>query len=103
MNGLDSLYIELLKRGFIMLQQASDSGNAGWLKAEVEMLHNVPSLIGEALVGRHKYYLDCEQAKYTKWVALSGSERIKSKVKAYYDPVWGDIEKIIQQIEMSSS
>ena len=45
MTELDDHYKMLLSAGFIVLREALDSGIADWANAEIEMLHNVPSLI----------------------------------------------------------
>ena len=50
MKALDDLYCRLLTVGFIALREAAHASNDEWLKAEIELLHNVPSLVGEANV-----------------------------------------------------
>ncbi|SFI18418.1 hypothetical protein [Planctomicrobium piriforme] len=61
LSELDALYIELLRRGLPALQLAVYSGNDAWMKAEIEFLHNVPSLIGEDNLHRHSYSWNFER------------------------------------------
>ena len=68
LTELDQVYIELLQVGFIVLRQAVDSGNNDWVNAEVEMLHNIPSLVGEKNSHRHQHYWNAERPQYIKWI-----------------------------------
>lgn len=58
-------YAKLLSLGFVVLKQAAHSRNREWLEAELEMLHNVPSLLGEDNVERHRYYWFSERQNTT--------------------------------------
>ena len=69
MDDLNALYAKLLSLGFIVLRQAVDSGDAEWMEAELEMLHNIPSLLGEDNLERHRYYW------FTELLQPHGSEK----------------------------
>lgn len=95
MNRLDDCYKMLLNVGFIVLREAMQSGSREWLNAELEMLHNVPSLIGESNGHRHRYYWLQERIAYMEWISTSGSDHAKSRMKTYYQPVWEEMSKEI--------
>ena len=95
MNELDALYAKLLSLGFVVLKQAAQSGNRDWLAAELEMLHNVPSLLGEDNVERHRYYWFSERPHYIDWASAPGSEAAKSRMLTYYEPVWREMEPLV--------
>jgi hypothetical protein len=95
MTELDSLYTRLLRLGFIVLKQAAASPDRRWLAAELEMLHNVPSLIGEENHARHQYYWSQERPAYLNWVASSGNAEAKSRMLTYYQPIWCEMEAIV--------
>ena len=92
----DSYYAQLLHRGFLVLRQAIDSGSKEWIHAEMEHLHNIPSLIGEANINRHRYYWDQERRAYTGWIQEHGSDEAHSRMRTYYEPIW---EEMIEPME----
>jgi hypothetical protein len=61
LHELDFLYAEFLRAGFIELRMALNSKDWEWIEAVYEVLHNVPSLIGETNVKRHEYFLRGER------------------------------------------
>jgi hypothetical protein len=95
MNDLDPLYAKLLSLGFVVLNQAAQSGNRDWLAAELEMLHNVPSLLGEDNVERHRYYWFSERQHYIDWASTPGQEAAKSRMLTYYEPIWREMEPLV--------
>lgn len=98
MTELDVLYSRLLHLGFIVLKQAAFQQNQPWLDAELEMLHNVPSLIGEENVRRHEYYWLKERLHYIEWASAPGHEDAKSRMLTYYDPIWREMEPLIAEL-----
>jgi hypothetical protein len=98
MNDLDSLYTQLLAVGFLVLRQAADSGNQEWLDAELELLHNIPSLIGESNVERHKYFWTQERRHYVQWVSADGRQHAKSRMLTYYQPIWSKMEPVVASL-----
>jgi hypothetical protein len=97
-NELDRLYARLLSLGFVVLKQAARSGNRDWLEAELEMLHNVPSLLGEENVERHRYYWFSERTHYIDRISQSGDDEAKSRMKTYYQPIWDEMEPLISDL-----
>ena len=91
MSDRDRIYTELLQAGFVVLRQAIESGDSDWLSAEVEMLHNVPSLIGDQNPERHAYFWTQERDQYVQWVASSGSHAAESRMRTYYEPIWSEL------------
>ena len=96
MTELDKIYIHLLRVGFVVLKQAIDSGNADWVRAEVEMLHNIPSLIGEVNSERHRYYWNEERSQYIAWADSHGTNETRSRIRTYYEPIWDELEKLVK-------
>lgn len=97
MSELDHLYARLLQVGFIVLNQAIDSGDQDWVRAEVELLHNVPSLLGEDNSERHRYFWDQERTHYIEWAQASGPEEARTRMRTYYEPIWRELEPLIMQ------
>ena len=98
MNDLDLLYGKLLSLGFVVLRQAVDSGNREWIEAEVEMLHNIPSLLGEQNVERHRYYWFTERSHYIDWTGAAGREVARSRMQTFYQPIWQEMEPLILEL-----
>jgi hypothetical protein len=97
MAELDRLYARLLQVGFVVLNQAIDSGNKEWVRAEVEFLHNVPTLLGEENSERHRYFWNEERNHYVDWVSTRGPEEARSRMRTYYEPLWSEIQPLIAQ------
>ena len=98
LNDLDRLYCQLLSVGFIVLRQASEAGDLGWVSSELEFLHNVPSLIGETNRKRHEYFWTQERTHHVQSVMASGREMRKSRMRTYYEPIWREMEPLILAI-----
>ncbi|QDV72062.1 hypothetical protein K2D_01820 [Planctomycetes bacterium K2D] len=92
MNVLDQLYIRLLHHGLQILRDAAACRDTAWSHAEAELLHNVPSLIGESNLRRHAYFWDQERRAYLAWLEQSENPRAVSKAKTFYDPIWREME-----------
>ena len=95
MDDLDALYAKLLSLGFVVLKQAAHSRNREWLEAELEMLHNVPSLLGEDNVERHRYYWFSERQHYIDWASAPGRDEAKSRMLTFYEPIWRKMEPLV--------
>jgi hypothetical protein len=98
MTQLESLYAEMLGVGFLVLRQAVESGNRDWINAEFELLHNVPSLMGEDNKERHRYFWSRERARYVDWVSGPGRDEARSRMLTYYDPIWTEMEPLVKQL-----
>ena len=98
MRPLDSLYRDLLNVGFVVLRQAMDSQNREWLEAEVELLHNIPSLIEEENQHRHHYFWSQERAAYIERLKSLGQELPLSRMRTFYEPIWKEMESHIQRL-----
>jgi hypothetical protein len=97
MAKLDLLYAHLLAVGFVVMRQAAESKNRDWLEAEFELLHNVPSLIGETNPERHWYFWSQERNHYIEWASAPGREQAKSRMLTYYKPTWDEMEPLVAQ------
>jgi hypothetical protein len=95
---LDLLYAQTLQVGFIVLKQAFESGAREWIDAELELLHNVPSLIGESNKRRHRYFWDKERTRYIEWVSAPGRDEARSRMRTYYEPIWNEMKPDIETL-----
>jgi hypothetical protein len=94
---LDALYAQTLQVGFMVLRQAVESGNREWIDAELELLHNVPSLLREDNKARHRYFWHKERTCYIDWVSAPGRDKAKSRMLTYYEPIWNEMEPFMKQ------
>jgi hypothetical protein len=101
MTELDHLYTRLLHLGFVVLRLAAAKQNQAWLKAELEMLHNVPSLIGESKIGRHAYYWEQERTSYLEWVQQSGNDEAVARARTFYEPIWAEMESLMAELQLA--
>ncbi|TWT47211.1 hypothetical protein Pla111_08230 [Botrimarina hoheduenensis] len=80
----DRIYIELLRNGLLVLRQAIEHRDFDWAFAEVEFLHNLPTLIGELNEERHAYFKDQECELYDSRIAKLKCERARRNPKVFY-------------------
>lgn len=97
MQEINRLYAKLLEFGLHTLRVASYLQDKEWLDAEIEMLHNIPSLIGEESVERHRYNWFQERKNFLRWVDTSGREEAKSRTKTFYEPVWRELKLRLEE------
>jgi hypothetical protein len=97
MERLNNLYTSLLATGFLVLRQAIDAKDFEWAQAEIELLHNVPSLIDEPNLERHRYFWFTEREHYMTWVSAPGHEKARSRMNTYYAPLWAEMEPVLQR------
>ena len=95
-NQADKAYIRLLKAGFMSLRQAIDLGDLPWANAETEMLHNIPSLIGEKNLKRHIYYFQQERVAYMEWLTAAKHEAARERMMILYKPCWNELERLVR-------
>lgn len=98
MSKLDALYGRMLQLGLLVAREAISTGDLGWALAEVELLHNLPSLLGEQDINRHRYFWDGERAAYVEWMSLHGSAEANIRMHTFYYPLWDELEKVISEL-----
>jgi hypothetical protein len=98
MVNLDQLYARFLQVGFVVLRQAIESGKQDWIDAELELLHNVPSLLGETNPERHRYFWFQERPHHMEWVSAHAREEAKSRMLTYYKPIWDEMEPLVTRM-----
>jgi hypothetical protein len=96
MESLNAFYVGLLQVGFIVLRQAVWSNDPEWAQIEVQHLHNIPSLINEPNVARHRYFWFQEREQYIQWATKKGGDP-RSRMMTYYEPVWREMEPVMQE------
>jgi hypothetical protein len=95
MNELNALYSKLVGFGLISLREAVRCQDLEWAEAEIEQLHNIPSLLDEPNVERHRYFWFTEREAYIQWVKTSGHEVPQRRMRLFYEPVWREMEPIL--------
>jgi hypothetical protein len=98
MADLDLLYCRFLQVGFVVVKQAVESGKRDWIEAELELLHNVPSLVGEGNPERHRYFWLQERPHHMEWASSPGREEARSRMLTYYKPIWDEMEPLVTRL-----
>lgn len=88
MTERDAHYAWLLHLGPVVVRDAIKSGDHAWAEAEAEMLHNVPSLIGETNEHRRRNFIEKEAPSCIDWVAKHGPELAQSRARSRYAPIF---------------
>jgi hypothetical protein len=102
-SKLNELYAQLLSVGFLVMRQAADANDPDWLDAEFELLHNVPSLIGESNIERHRYFWSQERTHHIEWASSPGRETARSRMLTYYKPIWDEMEPLLAETAVLSA
>jgi hypothetical protein len=97
METLNAFYARLLELGFVVLRQALDGKDWEWAQAEHRFLHNVPSLMNEPNIERHRYFWCQEREQYLEWASAAGDEP-KSRMLTYYAPLLKEMEPAVQEL-----
>ena len=97
METIHQHYARFLELGFLVLRQAIDARDWEWANAERELLHNVPSLLDEPNVERHRYFWVHERQHYLDWINRRGGEP-RSRMLTYYAPLWTEMEPAMQEL-----
>ena len=96
MNKRDQIYLRLLHLGLLAIREATADANLEWAGAEAEFLHNIPSLIGETKVERHKYFWNVERVMYLEWISAHGGEKQKFRLDTRYQTVLKELLSLIE-------
>ena len=94
---MDEIYLEILRKGMPLLQMAITSRNEAWMDAEIDMLHNIPSLIGESNLHRHEYYWTAERIAYIDAILKIGGDPVEY-MQLCYDPLWVRLERLMSEL-----
>lgn len=97
-DRLNEFYARLLHFGLLALREAIALKDLEWAKVETVFLHNIPSLIDEPNVHRHRCFWETEREIYIEWVEGCGREHIQSRLRTYYEPVWREMEPILREM-----
>lgn len=103
MDELGRLYTKLLEFGLLFARQALDAREFDWARAQIDLLHNIPSLLNEPNWRRHEYFWNCERTHYLEWLATHGTDMAKSQMRTYFLPIWNEMEPIIAQLSANNA
>lgn len=101
MREIDKCYVKLQEVGFVILRQACDMKDPAWIAAEVEFLHNVPSLIGETNKERHLYFFNQEQTQYRQSILNIANPVATSRWGTYYSPILQKLSICLAEYHLS--
>jgi hypothetical protein len=94
-NGvLDTLYLTILQKGLLFSREAHSQRLCDWLGAEIEFLHNIPSLMGDTNLHRHVYFVQGEWDLYMQTMREKCPDML-TYTEAYYGPVLKELRAII--------
>ena len=88
-------YADILHHGIQMLDDAYNLQLSNWLQAELEHLHNIPSLLFESNLLRHRYYFTSERVHYLSQVQTIDSSHMHSRMKLFYVLNWKVISEFV--------
>lgn len=103
MEKLNQLYGSFPSVGLLTLRQAIDAKDLEWAQAEVELLHNIPSLIDDPNLERHRYFWHIERGHYLDWLNAPGRDQARSRTRTYYAPLWAEMEPILHEAITTAS
>jgi hypothetical protein len=103
LERLDPYYLQMLGLGLMLLKHAAYARELPWVQAEVELLHNIPSLIGETNRLRHRYFWFKERTAYIEWASAPGREEKRSRMRTYYEPIWREMEPVVLELTAEPS
>ena len=97
MNKLDRLYIEILRNGLVSIRNALRDNDVKWASAQAEYLHDIPSLIGESNINRHKYFWEGTRILFIEWANenCNHDHDYKEEMHYLYKQIWQEMEGII--------
>ena len=95
-ESVSRVYLWILDCGLTAGRDAGLSGNLVRCTAELEHLHNLPSLIGERNVHRHLYYIGAERTMYLKSVIENNQLDWKEFVALAYLRRWKELEEMLR-------
>lgn len=100
-DQLAPLYLRMLELGFIVLKEAARSEKSEWVNVELELLHNIPSLVCESNVKRHLYFWEEERGYYLEKMDKLGIAEARSRCATYYEPIWEQMKPIVDAWRMA--
>lgn len=94
---LGQAYVRMLHSGLIAVRDAIAEGQRDWAYALADLLHNLPSLIGEPNGERHRYFWKGERPLYLERIAAVGSEEAVRHTRIYFEPIWTEIGPLMPE------
>jgi hypothetical protein len=95
MSELDGLYILILQSGLAAIRNAARNGDLEYCAIESEHLHEIPSLIGEPNILRHRYYATQARPVYLEWAMQNNRENVRVLVDYFYSKPWKRMDVIL--------
>ena len=102
METLNRLYIDLLARGLLLLRAAIWSRDFEQAEAVADFLHNIPTLVNEPNIGRHRYFWFVERRAYLDWASARSAEAVRSQTETYLGPLLLEMEPIMRSLFAAS-
>ena len=93
MRDLDAYYVRMMHVGLLAIRRALGEHNCEWAERLVDLLHNLPSLIGETKPERHSYFWNFDRASYLDWVTCTLNHACSLHMENYFVPIWNKMEQ----------
>lgn len=92
MDELNSLYLQMMQLGMLVLRQAVSEHDEQWAAAETELFHNVPNLINDFDVEQYRYFWNATRVARIEWIEANDHETARCRMRVYYDPICKQVE-----------
>ncbi|WP_298867136.1 hypothetical protein [uncultured Gimesia sp.] len=91
MDELQRLYVQLLHNGLLEIRTAFGLDEKEWLEAEIDFLHNIPSLLNETNIHRHRYFWEKERPYYLERIEELHLDE-EARMMSVYDNILQEID-----------
>jgi hypothetical protein len=96
MTPEDEAYLEILQSGLAAIRNSATAGDIEHCRAEAEHLHEIPGLVGERRVERHRCYISQHRAAYLEWANKSNRRVVDELIHFFYARAWRILESRFQ-------
>lgn len=92
MDQLQKLYIRILHTGLIVIRTAIEMEHNEWADVEINFLHNIPSLLNETNIHRHRYFWEQERPYYLERINELELDDDITGMRPFYDDILKEME-----------
>lgn len=96
MDKLQKLYIRILHTGLMVFRTALEMGHNEWAEVELNFLHNIPSLLNETNINRHRYFWEQERLFYLERINELELDDNVTGMRPFYDDILKEMEPHFQ-------
>ncbi|WP_406698386.1 hypothetical protein V5E97_05940 [Singulisphaera sp. Ch08] len=96
MSELDWIYQRILMCGLVSVRKALRLGEHEYCKCEIEHLHELPTLIGDENILRHRYYATGTRELYKRCLIMIDSTFARDHIETAYVGYWKALDRILE-------